>query len=135
MDAFRIADDVLLAGVKSIMVQPGLINLDFADVETIMQGMGNAMMGTGEAEGEGRALKAAEDALKNPLLGDLGVQTAKGMLVNITGGSDMTLFEVDAAAQRVTQEVSDVEANIIFGSTYENNMEGKMSVCRRHRYR
>eukprot|EP00936_MAST-01D_sp_MAST-1D-sp1_P002441 g2441.t1 len=132
MDAFRIADDVLLAGVKSItdlMVQPGLINLDFADVETIMQGMGNAMMGTGEAEGEGRALKAAEDALKNPLLGDLGVQTAKGMLVNITGGSDMTLFEVDAAAQRVTQEVSDVEANIIFGSTYENNMEGKMRVC------
>ena len=82
-----------------------------------------------EKEAAERALKAAEDALKNPLLGDLGVQTAKGMLVNITGGSDMTLFEVDAAAQRVTQEVSDVEANIIFGSTYENNMEGKMRVC------
>ena len=95
----------------------------------VVQGMGNAMMGTGQAEGDGRALKAAEDALHNPLLGDVGVASARGMLVNITGGSDMTLFEVDAAAQRVTAEVDDPEANIIFGSTYENNMEGKIRVC------
>ena len=102
MDSFSLADDVLLAGVKSItdlMTNPGLINLDFADVQSVMSGMGNAMLGTGQAEGEGRALKAAEQALCNPLLGSVGVKSAKGMLVNITGGRDMTLFEVDAAAQ------------------------------------
>lgn len=102
-----LADDVLLAGVKSItdlMVRPGLINLDFADVQAVMQGMGNAIMGTGQAEGEDRAVRAASDALKNPLLGgDMSVKSAKGMLVNITGGADLTLFEVDMAAQVRTE--------------------------------
>jgi cell division protein FtsZ len=131
MDAFRMADDVLLAGVKSVtdlMVCPGLINLDFADVETVMQGMGNSMMGTGEAGGEARAVRAAEEALSNPLLGNLSVSSAKGMLVNITGGEDMTLFEVDEAAQRITSEVDDENANIIFGSTFDASLEGKLRV-------
>ncbi|CAK4616454.1 hypothetical protein LEN26_011851 [Aphanomyces euteiches] len=131
MDAFRIADDVLLSGVKNItdlMVMPGLINLDFADVQSVMTRMGPAMMGSGEAEGENRALRAAEAALYNPLLGDVSVQAAKGMLVNITGGADMTLFEVDAAAERVTQEVEDPLANIIFGSSFDPNMGGKIRV-------
>ncbi|CAN0520533.1 unnamed protein product, partial [Ectocarpus sp. 12 AP-2014] len=121
LDSFRLADDVLLAGVRSVtdlMVNPGLINLDFADVQSVMAGMGNAMMGTGEAEGEGRAIRAAEDALSNPLLGELSAKTAKGLLVNITGGEDLTLFEVDEAASRVTDEVDDSSANIIVGSTY-----------------
>jgi cell division protein FtsZ len=132
MDAFRMADDVLLSGVKSItdlMVCPGLINLDFADVETVMQGAGNSMMGTGEAEGADRALMAAEMALSNPLLGDVSISSAKGMLVNITGGPDMTLMEVDEAARRVTSELDDLDANIIFGSAYDNHMEGKIRVC------
>ncbi|CAK4202276.1 unnamed protein product [Aphanomyces euteiches] len=131
MDAFRIADDVLLSGVKNItdlMVMPGLINLDFADVQSVMTRMGPAMMGSGEAEGENRALRAAEAALYNPLLGDVSVQAAKGMLVNITGGADMSLFEVDAAAERVTQEVEDPLANIIFGSSFDPNMGGKIRV-------
>ncbi|KAF0694868.1 Aste57867_14268 [Aphanomyces stellatus] len=126
-----IADDVLLSGVKNItdlMVMPGLINLDFADVQSVMSRMGNAMMGSGEADGENRALRAAEAALYNPLLGDVSVQAAKGMLVNITGGPDMTLFEVDAAAERVTQEVEDPLANIIFGSSFDAAMAGKIRV-------
>ncbi|CAM9230486.1 unnamed protein product, partial [Ectocarpus sp. 4 AP-2014] len=131
LDSFRLADDVLLAGVRSVtdlMVNPGLINLDFADVQSVMAGMGNAMMGTGEAEGEGRAIRAAEDALSNPLLGELSAKTAKGLLVNITGGEDLTLFEVDEAASRVTDEVDDSSANIIVGSTYDSGLSGAMRV-------
>jgi cell division protein FtsZ len=132
MNAFGLADDVLLAGVKSItdlMVRPGLINLDFADVQAVMSGMGNALMGTGQAEGEDRAVRAAKDALRNPLLGgDISVKTAKGMLVNITGGSDLTLFEVDQAAQHITSEVEDENANIIFGSSYDPSLEGSIRV-------
>ncbi|CAN0506524.1 unnamed protein product, partial [Ectocarpus sp. 12 AP-2014] len=93
-----------------------------------MAGMGNAMMGTGEAEGEGRAIRAAEDALSNPLLGELSAKTAKGLLVNITGGEDLTLFEVDEAASRVTDEVDDSSANIIVGSTYDSGLSGAMRV-------
>ncbi|KAJ8537383.1 hypothetical protein ON010_g13213 [Phytophthora cinnamomi] len=131
MDAFRMADDVLLDGVKNIsdlMVMPGLINLDFADVQSVMQNMGNAMMGSGEADGENRALRAAEDALANPLLGDISIKDAKGMIVNITGGSDLTLFEVDEAAERVTRELDDPHANIIFGSTFDDSLDGKLRV-------
>lgn len=132
MSAFSLADDVLLAGVKSItdlMVRPGLINLDFADVQAVMAGMGNAIMGTGQAEGEDRAVRAASDALKNPLLGgDCDVTSAKGMLVNITGGSDLTLFEVDRAAQHITKEIKDEDANIIFGSSFDPSLEGKIRV-------
>eukprot|EP01083_Nonionella_stella_P290860 989679_1 len=132
------ADNVLLAGVKSItdlMTTPGLINLDFADVQSVMHGMGNAMLGTGVAskkdleEGEERAIKAAEQALANPLLGEnLDIATAKGMLVNITGGSDMTLFEVDRAAQCITERILDENANIIFGSAYDQSLEGSIRV-------
>ncbi|KAG7393562.1 hypothetical protein PHYPSEUDO_007399 [Phytophthora pseudosyringae] len=131
MDAFRMADNVLLDGVKNIsdlMVMPGLINLDFADVQSVMQNMGNAMMGSGEADGENRALRAAEDALANPLLGDISIKDAKGMIVNITGGSDLTLFEVDEAAERVTRELDDPHANIIFGSTFDDSLNGKLRV-------
>lgn len=132
MDAFGLADDVLLAGVKSItdlMVRPGLINLDFADVQTVMSGMGNSIMGTGQAEGEDRAVAAAMDALKNPLLGgEMSIRSAKGMLVNITGGADLTLFEVDSAAQHITAEVEDENANIIFGSSFDPSLEGKIRV-------
>ena len=132
MNAFGLADDVLLAGVKSItdlMVRPGLINLDFADVQAVMQGMGNAIMGTGQAEGEDRAVRAATDALKNPLLGgDMSVKSAKGMLVNITGGADLTLFEVDMAAQHITKEIEDENANIIFGSSFDPSLEGSIRV-------
>jgi cell division protein FtsZ len=132
MDAFGLADDVLLAGVKSItdlMVRPGLINLDFADVQSVMSGMGNAIMGTGQATGEDRALRAAVDALKNPLLGgDISIKSAKGMLVNITGGADLTLYEVDMAAQKITSEVEDENANIIFGSSFDPSLEGSIRV-------
>lgn len=132
MNAFGLADDVLLAGVKSItdlMVRPGLINLDFADVQSVMSGMGNALMGTGQAEGEDRAVRAAKDALRNPLLGgDVSVKSAKGMLVNITGGSDLTLYEVDQAAQHITSEVEDENANIIFGSSFDPSLEGSIRV-------
>ena len=130
MNAFALADDVLLAGVKSItdlMVRPGLINLDFADVQAVMSGMGNALMGTGQAEGENRAIRAASDALKNPLLGgDMSIKSAKGMLVNITGGEDVTLFEVDQAAQHVTNEIEDENANIIFGSSFDPSLQGSI---------
>ncbi|MEP0339278.1 MAG: cell division protein FtsZ [Alphaproteobacteria bacterium] len=129
-DAFKMADDVLYSGVRSItdlMVMPGLINLDFADVESVMQGMGRAMMGTGEAAGERRALDAAEAAISNPLLDDASMRGARGVLINITGGEDITLFEVDEAANRVRAEV-DEDAYIIIGSAFDQSMEGSMRV-------
>jgi cell division protein FtsZ len=109
------------------MVMPGLINLDFADIRTVMGEMGKAMMGTGEAEGEKRATDAAEAAISNPLLEDVSMKGARGVLINITGGLDMTLFEVDEAANRIREEV-DPEANIIFGSTFDERLEGKMRI-------
>lgn len=129
-DAFIMADNVLYAGVRSItdlMMMPGLINLDFADVKSIMEDKGKAIMGTGEAEGEDRAVKAAEQALSNPLLDDCSMTGAKGVLINITGGSDITLFEIDEAASRIKEEV-DEDANIIFGSSYDESLEGKIRV-------
>jgi cell division protein FtsZ len=129
-DAFKLADDVLYSGVRGVtdlMVMPGLINLDFADIRTVMSEMGKAMMGTGEAEGEDRARAAAEAAISNPLLEDVTMKGALGVLINITGGPDMTLFEVDEAANRIREEV-DENANIIFGSTFEEALEGKMRV-------
>jgi len=129
-DAFKMADDVLYSGVRGVtdlMVMPGLINLDFADIRTVMSEMGKAMMGTGEADGDKRAVEAAERAISNPLLDDVTMQGAKGVLINITGGPDMTLFEVDEAANRIRQEV-DQEANIIFGSTFEEALDGSIRV-------
>ncbi len=129
-DAFRMADEVLHSGVRGItdlMVMPGLINLDFADVRTVMNEMGKAMMGTGEAEGDGRAIESAEAAINNPLLDEVPMKGARGVLINITGGMDMTLFEVDEAANRIRSEV-DPDANIIVGSTFNDGMEGKMRV-------
>jgi cell division protein FtsZ len=117
-------------GVQSItdlMVRPGLINLDFADVETVMASMGKAMMGTGEAEGEGRALKAAEMAISNPLIDDYTLKGAKGLLVNITGGKDLKLFEVDEAVNKVRAEV-DPEAELIIGAITDTELDGKMRV-------
>jgi cell division protein FtsZ len=108
-------------------VVPGLINLDFADIRTVMSEMGKAMMGTGEAEGEDRAKRAAEAAISNPLLDDVSMKGARGVLINITGGSDLTLFEVDEAANRIGDEV-DSEANIIFGSTVDPTLDGKVRV-------
>jgi cell division protein FtsZ len=109
------------------MVMPGLINLDFADVKTVMSEMGKAMMGTGEAEGEKRAIEAAEAAISNPLLDDVSMKGARGVLINITGGMDLTLFEVDEAANRIRNEV-DPDANIIVGSTFEESLAGRMRV-------
>ena len=129
-DAFKMADDVLHAGVRGVtdlMVMPGLINLDFADIRTVMSEMGKAMMGTGEAEGDRRSIDAAEAAISNPLLEDVSMKGAKGVLINITGGPDMTLFEVDEAANRIREEV-DPEANIIFGSTFDETLSGKMRI-------
>src|SRR5947199_1734806 len=129
-DAFKMADDVLHAGVRGVtdlMVMPGLINLDFADIRTVMSEMGKAMMGTGEAEGDRRAVDAAEAAINNPLLEDVSMKGARGVLINITGGSDMTLFEVDEAANRIREEV-DPEANIIFGSTFDEKLAGRMRI-------
>ena len=129
-DAFRMADEVLHSGVRGVtdlMVKPGLINLDFADIRTVMREMGKAMMGTGEASGDRRAVEAAEAAISNPLLDDVSLKGARALLINITGGPDMTLFEVDEAANRVREEV-DPEANIIFGSTFSDSMEGKIRV-------
>ena len=128
--AFAMADDVLHSGVRGVtdlIVMPGLINLDFADIKTVMSEMGKAMMGTGEAEGEERALKAAEAAISNPLLDEVSMKGARGVLINITGGADMTLFEVDQAANRIRAEV-DPDANIIFGGTLLENMEGRLRV-------
>jgi cell division protein FtsZ len=129
-EAFRMADDVLYSGVRGItdlMIMPGLINLDFADVRTIMKGMGTAMMGMGEGEGEGRALEAARSAIDNPLLDDVSMRGAKGVLINITGGYDMTLFELDEAANEIRREV-DTDANIILGSTFDPELEGRVRV-------
>ncbi len=129
-DAFKMADDVLNSGVRGVtdlMVNPGMINLDFADIRAVMSEMGKAMMGTGEADGENRAVGAAEAAISNPLLDDVSMKGARGVLINITGGVDLTLFEVDEAANRIRDEV-DPEANIIFGSTFEQSMEGRMRV-------
>ena len=129
-DAFGLADQVLHAGVRGVtdlMIMPGLINLDFADIRAVMMEMGKAMMGTGEASGEGRSIAAAEAAISNPLLEDVTMKGARGVLINITGGMDMTLFEVDEAANRVREEV-DPDANIIFGSTFNEAMEGKIRV-------
>ncbi len=129
-DAFKMADDVLHMGVRGVtdlMVMPGLINLDFADIRTVMGEMGKAMMGTGEAEGQDRARVAAESAISNPLLEDHSMKGAKGVLINITGGLDMTLHEVDEAANRIREEV-DADANIIFGSTFDATMQGRMRV-------
>jgi cell division protein FtsZ len=128
--AFHMADRVLYSGVRGItdlMVMPGLINLDFADVRTVMAGMGSAMMGEGEGDGENRALKAAKAAIANPLLDDVSMRGAKGVLINITGGYDMTLFEVDEAANEIRREV-DVDAHIILGSTFDEKMNGKIRV-------
>jgi len=129
-ESFELSNDVLLHGVKSItdlMVRPGLINLDFADVETVMSSMGKAMMGTGEAEGEGRAVKAAEDAIHNPLIDDYTLKGAKGLLVNITGGKDLKLFEVDEAVNKVRSEV-DPDAELIIGAITDPALDGKMRV-------
>lgn len=129
-EAFRMADDVLYSGVRGItdlMIMPGLINLDFADVRTIMKGMGTAMMGMGEGEGEGRALEAARSAIDNPLLDDVSMRGAQGVLINITGGYDMTLFELDEAANEIRREVDD-DANIILGSTFDPELEGRIRV-------
>ena len=129
-EAFSMADDVLYQGVKGVtdlMVRPGLINLDFADVRAVMDEMGKAMMGTGEAEGEDRAIKAAEKAIANPLLDEISLKGARGVLINITGGQDLTLFELDEAANRIREEV-DIDANIIVGSTLDENMQGTMRV-------
>ncbi len=129
-EAFKMADHVLYMGVRGVtdlIVSPGLVNLDFADIRTVMAEMGKAMMGTGEAEGENRATRAAEAAINNPLLEDTSMSGAKGLLINITGGDDMTLFEVDQAANRVREEV-DEEANILFGSSIDENANGRMRV-------
>lgn len=130
-DAFKLADDVLYSGVRGItdlMTMPGLINLDFADIQTAMSEMGKAMMGSGEATGENRAVEAAESAISNPLLEHSSMKGARGVLINITGGKDMTLFEVDEAANRIREEIENEEANIIFGSTYSDELEGRMRV-------
>ncbi len=129
-EAFALADDVLYQGVKGVtdlMVRPGLINLDFADVRAVMDEMGKAMMGTGEAEGQDRAVQAAEKAIANPLLDEISLEGARGVLINITGGYDLTLFELDEAANKIREKV-DPEANIIVGSTLDTGMEGKMRV-------
>ncbi|WP_332691263.1 cell division protein FtsZ [Bosea sp. (in: a-proteobacteria)] len=129
-DAFGMADQVLYSGVACItdlMVRPGLINLDFADVRAVMRGMGKAMMGTGEAQGEKRALSAAQAAINNPLLDDVSMKGARGLLISITGGRDMKLYEVDEAATRIREEV-DSEANIIVGATFDESLEGTVRV-------
>ncbi len=129
-EAFSLADDVLYQGVKGVtdlMVRPGLINLDFADVRAVMDEMGKAMMGTGEAEGEDRAVQAADKAVSNPLLDEISLRGARGVLINITGGTDLTLFELDEAANRIREEV-DADANIIVGSTLDTTMNGSMRV-------
>ncbi len=129
-EAFKMADEVLHSGVRGVtdlIVKPGLVNLDFADIRAVMSEMGKAMMGTGEADGDRRAVDAAESAISNPLLDDVSLKGAKAVLINITGGPDMTLFEVDEAANRIRDEV-DPDANIIFGSTFSDAMSGKMRV-------
>lgn len=129
-EAFQMADDVLYQGVKGVtdlMVRPGIINLDFADIRAVMDEMGKAMMGTGESTGEDRAIQAAEKAIANPLLDEISLKGAHGVLINITGGHDLTLFEMDEAANRIREEV-DEQANIIVGSTLDTGLEGVMRV-------
>ncbi|MDS1138430.1 cell division protein FtsZ [Nitratireductor indicus] len=129
-DAFSLADKVLYSGVSCItdlIVKEGLINLDFADVRSVMRDMGRAMMGTGEASGDGRAMKAAEAAIANPLLDESDMKGARGVLVSISGGRDMTLFEVDEAATRIREEVGD-DAEIIVGAIFDNSLEGLFRV-------
>src|SRR5579863_4200636 len=129
-DAFAMADQVLYSGVACItdlMVKEGLINLDFADVRSIMSEMGKAMMGTGEAAGDKRAVQAAEAAIANPLLDETSMRGARGLLISITGGNDLTLYEVDEAASRIRQEV-DEEANIILGATFDQSLDGVVRV-------
>ena len=129
-EAFSLADEVLQQGVRGItdlMVMPGLINLDFADVRSVMHEMGKAMMGTGEAEGDGRALEAAEKAIANPLLDGVSMKGAKGVIVSITGGEDMRLMEVDEAANHI-RELVDPDANIIWGSAFNENLDGRIRV-------
>lgn len=130
-DAFKLADQVLYSGVRGVtdlIMMPGLVNLDFADIRTVMSEMGKAMMGSGEAEGENRAIRAAEAAIANPLLENSCMKGARGVLINITGGADMTLFEVDEAATRVRNEIDNENANIIFGSAYDESCVGKIRV-------
>lgn len=129
-EAFKMADQVLYMGVRGVtdlMMAPGLVNLDFADIRTVMAEMGKAMMGTGEADGENRAIRASEAAISNPLLEDTSMSGARGLLINITGGDDMTLFEVDQAANRIREEV-DEDANIIFGSSIDESLQGRVRV-------
>ena len=129
-EAFAMADDVLYQGVKGVtdlMIRPGIINLDFADVRSVMDEMGKAMMGTGEASGEDRAVQAAEKAIANPLLDEISLRGARGVLINITGSHDLTLFELDEAANRIREEV-DADAHIIVGSTLDPSLEGVMRV-------
>ena len=129
-ESFNLSNNVLKHGVQSVtdlMVRPGMINLDFADVETVMSSMGKAMMGTGEADGENRAMVATEMALNNPLIDEYSLQGAKGLLINITGGSDLTLFEVDQSVNKIRAEV-DPEAELIFGAIKDDNMNGKIRV-------
>ena len=129
-ESFNLSNNVLKHGVQSVtdlMVRPGMINLDFADVETVMSAMGKAMMGTGEAEGENRATVATDMALNNPLIDEYSLQGAKGLLINITGGSDLTLFEVDQSVNKIRAEV-DSEAELIFGAIKDENMTGKIRV-------
>jgi cell division protein FtsZ len=129
-ESFNLSNNVLKHGVQSVtdlMVRPGMINLDFADVETVMNSMGKAMMGTGEAEGENRAMSATEMALNNPLIDEYSLQGARGLLINITGGKDLTLFEVDQAVNKIRAEV-DPEAELIFGAIKDENMNGKIRV-------
>ena len=130
-EAFNMADNVLHAGVRGVtdlMVNPGLINLDFADIRTVMGTMGKAMMGTGEAEGETRAIEAAEAAINNPLLDNASIEGARGVLINVTGGTDITLHEVDTAASRICKQV-DEDATIIFGTSLDQKMDGHMRVA------
>ena len=130
VDAFKMADEVLYAGVRGVsdlMIIPGLINLDFNDIRSVMSEMGKAMMGTGEASGDNRAIAAAEAAINNPLLDDVSMKGARGILINIAGDMDTTLYEINEAADRVRTEV-DPEANIIFGSTFDQSLEGKLRI-------
>ena len=129
-EAFEMADEVLQQGVRGItdlMVMPGLINLDFADVRSVMGEMGKAMMGTGEAVGDNRAIEAAEKAISNPLLDGVSMKGAKGVIISITGGEDMRLMEVDEAASHI-KELVDPDANIIWGSAFNNDLGGKIRV-------
>jgi cell division protein FtsZ len=129
-ESFNLSNNVLMHGVQSVtdlMVRPGIINLDFADVETVMASMGKAMMGTGESEGEGRAMKAAEMAISNPLIDDYTLKGAKGLLVNITGGKDLKLFEVDEVVNKIRAEV-DAEAEVIIGAITDSSLDGKIRV-------